>query len=192
MRKHRVQFKPKNMLLFETKVIKKFFDKIHKMDRYKSDLYNGSCQKEIFLKRACVSLKGLCAWIYEEDALGEYRKPILISSVQYYLGWGDELLVCFHDASRPKRFCSKKMHFNDIKNLEGVFCNPQEIEEIRKLFILPNDTIQVVFKAFKIPKRGKPIETEHIISASTIKEAFKLKNKYKGELILSSDYSIKP
>lgn len=189
------------MKLFDTKKVQKFFSILHKMERGVAvvkgkDIYEGKCQKQIFVKRTLNKwLSGKVLIIYKEsEQTGvEYKQYVSITNIEYCLGWGEEIDVNLFDYTRPTDIFNKNsFNHNSILSLEGEWSENSDIHhQILKLTYLNIPEKDYVFKTYdwnKYPKRRKKHQTEDDIiklmegtisfRAKTEKEAYRKKKKF--------------
>lgn len=190
----------KTTKLFKVEDIKKFFSILDRMERGIStnktkDIYEGRCQKEIFVQRTINKwLAGKYVILYSTSPLDIlYKRYLCITKINFVLGWGTELNIRYWDAAQPVDISNSMiLTHNDILRLEGSWdLDRERFNEIVKLFIVDEPEKEYVFKTYnfdKYPKRKKKGQTEDDIKklmegqisffGKTEYEAIKEKERY--------------
>lgn len=146
--------------LFTTAQVKKFFRILDNLDRHTAEIYKGyyggnftACQKQVFVSRTLnkwFSGKHIIFLDSDDDYKMQHKRYLYISSVQYALGWSEELYVNCTDYGNPREmFPSIKITHNRALNLEGFWSEDTELfQNMLKMFLV-NDLPEREF-VFKI------------------------------------------
>jgi len=185
--------------LFTTEQVKNFFEKLSKQKREVQEIYKGYdknnpdyvlCGREMFVRRTINKwLKGKCLILYKvsEQTDLQYKQYILISNIDFGLGWDDYITINYFDYSKPTDIWNTiKINHNDALNLEGEWSKNSDLHhELLKMSYLNIPEKEYVFKRFdwsKYPKHKvkrekalKMIETTISFKCKTLYEAYKAK-----------------
>lgn len=134
--------------LFTTAQVKKFFRILGDLDRHTTGIYKGyyggdftACQRQVFVSRTLSKWfagKHIIFLDVDDDYRMQHKRYLYISSVQYSLGWSDELYVNCTDYGNPREmFPTIKISHNRALDLEGFWSDDTEMfQNILKMFLV--------------------------------------------------------
>lgn len=199
--------------LFNIEKVRKLFNILEKQGRVQNNRYLNwdktnphltYCEKQVFIKRVSDKLlpsKYIKLYNIETKTI----RFLYILSIKYYLGYGEDLEVYYIDCSKTDLgIQSKKIGWNDLISLEGVFCeNSDEHDKVLNMFKLDLPTKTYRFLAYdfsKYPKRVRKgtdpkekIKTYTDIEAISTEDALnkrKEKNTGTNKLMITEEFEI--
>ena len=163
---------------FTPKQVSRYFDILSKMDRHCGEQYLGydklnptskPCQKDVFVKRTVGKLFAGRMFLWIENAPTGWqsndkefkikrKRYISIANVRFALGWNDDVVVTYYEASNPHKINELSVSHNSALRLEGKEISSKEFSKIFKLFYYDEPIKSYKFDAYNVKNLKKKIK----------------------------------